>query len=91
MRSTDGEDGNESWWYWMWKGPVAAPPFVPLGAMLQMWQCSWYAAMATTSCGTYAASIEEKRLCEVIYIYVKMYIIVIVYIYICVCMYVYQR
>ena len=68
----------------MWKGPVAAPPFVPLGAMLQMWQCSWYAAMATTSCGTYAASIEEKRLCEVIYIYVKMYIIVIVYIYMCV-------
>ena len=76
----------------MWKGPVAAPPFVPLGAMLQMWQCSWYAAMATTSCGTDAASIEEKRLCEVIYIYiyVKMYIIVIVYIYIymCVCMYI---
>ena len=78
----------------MWKGPVAAPPFVPLGAMLQMWQRSWYAAMATTSCGTYAASIEEKRLCEVIYIYiyiyVKMYIIVIVYIYIyvCVCMYI---
>ena len=79
----------------MWKGPVAAPPFVPLGAMLQMWQCSWYAAMATTSCGTYAASIEEKRLCEVIYIYIyickNVYNCDCVYIYMCVCMYVYQR